>query len=138
MRARGPQRRWALSLADLALLIACILLLSVRTGHGIAPQTSAIARPQTIAISRLFAPGEAVLQSGAADDLRRIIGLQRRVTVRVAMDASASARLDAWELAAARTAAIARALRASPTGQHLTLRLDAPIPNGAVVRLATF
>lgn len=120
--ARSP--RWLMSFADLTLLLLGFFVLlharadgrataaGVRAAFGgpVAPGEA----PVDLAAARLFEPGEAVLRPGAA----RLLGrLGHRYAlhhgrVRVASRGSdlASARFDAWELSAARAAAVARAI----------------------------
>ncbi len=128
--ARRPLR-WPLALADIALLVACALLLAPRDA-GMA----AVAPPALrLAPAQVFEPGEARLRPGAAARIAALVrGDQpaRRIAITVAPDArGATLRLDAWELAAARTAAIARAL---PPDAHPLLR--APGGAGGWVRIA--
>lgn len=120
----SPERqRWALSFADLCLVLLGFLLLlqahkgdpaalgaGLRAAFGAAP-------PRQIeeAASPLFEPGEAVLIEPAR---QRFVAMGRDAAAGGALvhvdsigtDADAR-RFDAWELAAARTAAIARAIQ---------------------------
>lgn len=121
MARAQPSRRWALSLADIALLIACLLLLSFRNDAGAVDDRGAHGASIRLRAASLFEPGEAVLRRGAADRLRARLGDASRPAIRVAVDQAGSARLDAWELAAARTAAVARAL-----GLGSAMQLRAP------------
>jgi hypothetical protein len=115
----GSQRRWALSLADIALLIACLLLLSFRSTGGPSADRAAARASIRLPISGLFEPGEAVLRPGAGLQLRARLSEAQQPAIRVAVSDSGSTRLDAWELAAARTAAIARVV-------HQDAQLRAP------------
>lgn len=124
MPLRAP--RWALSFADLCLvLLAFFVMLQARSGDR-----SKVAQSMRAAFGNdatasdvpayeaglLFEPGEAVLKSAdrahfeAMGGMAAAIGQSIRI-VGEGMD-PAGRRFDGWELAAARTAAIARALRA--------------------------
>lgn len=115
--ARGlppPARRWAISFADLALLIACTLMLGWRPGSvDVAAETrggTTLAAPPAAA---MFVEGEAILTARGAlllGPARSALAGGAQIRVTVGMNAMGSHRLDAWELAAARTAAIARTL----------------------------
>lgn len=121
-----PARRWAISFADLALLIACVLLLGWRpeqTGVTTA-RDSAASQVLQLRTSQLFVPDEAILAPTAAARLapaHRALANGGTVGIIVGIGAGGSQRLDAWELAAARTAALARAL-----GGGGRVRLAAP------------
>lgn len=98
-------RRWSIALADISLLIACAMLLTpAGDGAAVAARVPALNMP----VAQLFEPGEAVLRSGASARLHRLT--PGRYAISVGSAGAASARLDAWELAAARTAALARTL----------------------------
>ncbi len=122
--------RWALSFADLTLLLlGFFVILHARAGQSEAVAqgmraafggtTPAAARTESrteYRASQLFQPGEAVLTPAAA---RWLAGMGaeaakagRQVTIVSAGRDAATARLDGWELAAARVAAAARAVRA--------------------------
>jgi len=111
-----PVPRWAVSFADLILLLlGCFVLLHAMEA----------ARPRTIAAASaapaaggwraadLFQPGEAVLKPAARAALRaqgrRLAG--RAVGIVSSGTAEAGGRLDRFELSAARAAAIGRALQ---------------------------
>ncbi len=117
------QQRWALSFADLCLvLLGFLLLLQVHRGDpaavGAGLRAAFGAPPPHFldeAAAPLFEPGEAVLLDGAKGRFveigREAAGHGLLVHVEsVGTDADAH-RFDAWELAAARTAAIARAIQ---------------------------
>ena len=114
-RPRPAPQRWAISLADLALLLVCVVYTSGQQA------TQAPASPRVyaqFAPDRVFVPGEARLHpAGQAyvQSLARALSPQSRPTIGVPVipgpgrdDAARSARYDNWELAAARTAAIGR------------------------------
>ncbi|WCT73637.1 flagellar motor protein [Sphingomonas naphthae] len=138
MRAR-VRSRWALSFADLCLLLlGFLLILQAQTvdrrklaeglrdafhGAGPPPAHSELAKA-------LFAPNEALLLPAARNRLMAMgkaaagAGHGLRLESRGA-DASGN-RLDRWELAAARTAAVARALAAGGVDQR---RIAVSIPD---------
>lgn len=111
--------RWAISFADLGLvLMGCFVMLSAmeasrpRAEAG-APRPALTARlAETWQAADLFEPGEARLTETARADLRaagsRWAGRRLRIVSHGAGEGSA--RLDRFELAAARSAAVARAL----------------------------
>lgn len=117
---RAP--RWALSFADLCLLLlAFFVLLHARNGEGAKVAESMRAafgeaspsRALAYAAHDIFEPGEAVLKPQARARFEAL-GRATQGMVRIASTGldPASNRLDGWELAAARVAAVARALRA--------------------------
>jgi flagellar motor protein MotB len=113
--------RWSISFADLALLLLCFFVLlqagdrqqvaaGARAAFGDVPIRGPLL-DETAA--RLFEPGEARLTVAARLrilDLARSAGASPLTVHSNGRDAAAS-RFDAWELAAARTAALARALK---------------------------
>ena len=140
----APARRWALSFADLALLLlGFVVLLQARpdraplaAGLHQALGAPAPARAEAVAAD-LFQPGEALLtprgRAFAAAFVRTAAG--RPVLLDSRGTDGRTRRLDGWELAAARAAALGRALVAAgiprdrlrlaladaPGGQRLTL-----------------
>lgn len=136
---RRPAGRWALSFADLSLvLLAFFVLLQaqrddpLRLAGGVRAAFGNHAEPvdaQMIAAAPLFEPGEAVLRPEARARfaaIGRAAAAQGR-DVRVASIGAepASARFDGWELAAARVASVARAVAA---GGLDPARIDVSIP----------
>lgn len=114
--------RWAVSFADLGLvLIACFVMLNAMEaarpkadGGSVRVSAPVASIPaETYAANDLFEPGEARLTETARAELRtagaRWAGRPIRIVSRGA--GIGSARLDRFELAAARSAAVARALR---------------------------
>ena len=142
MTLSAPSRRWAISLADISLLLAAMLLLDQRPAALAAPAAvdvpGAAAHPATPSIFRpaqLFVAGEALLRADARDALRPAVQHLARggsVTVGVGIAGAPSARLDAWELAAARTAALARAL---PHRDRIRLLAPDPAARGVAITL---
>jgi outer membrane protein OmpA-like peptidoglycan-associated protein len=118
---KAVSARWAVSFADLCLLLLGFLILAqarpdkARLAARL-PDAPKLDVPETAAqlvAGRLFEPGEAVL----TDDGRRQIadfaaraGSSGQVRLESFGADRATSRLDAWELAAARAAALARAL----------------------------
>ncbi|PTD27315.1 flagellar motor protein MotB [Sphingomonas fennica] len=155
--ARAP--RWAVSFADLCLLLLGFFILlqaqngrtdglaaGLRSAFGTAAAAGEAARDLRFAAAGLFERDEAVLTAAAAERLRAI-GAEarakgRRVRIVSEGQGGGNARLDRWELAAARTAAIARGIRAggldeqaiaiaipatsgtAAAGQAITVRID--------------
>jgi flagellar motor protein MotB len=119
MRIAAPVPRWAVSFADLGLLlIGCFVMLHAmevaqpKAGAATAPSAPERAA-QAFRAQALFEPGEARLIESAVPALRaegrRWAGRPIRIVSRGA--AEGSVRLDRFELAAARSAAVARVLR---------------------------
>lgn len=122
--AAAGDGRWALSFADLCLLLLAFFIVlqarsvdraavarGVRAAFG--NQAGATTRQHAFEARALFLPGEAVLR---ADARARLAVLARgSATARVESSGrdQAGQRFDGWELAAARTAAVARALAAT-------------------------
>ena len=118
--------RWALSFADLCLLLLGFFVIlhaqradSRRVAQGMRAafgDSVAGKTPTEYRATTLFAPGEAILNPAG---VRWLAGLGRQAAtakggvliVSDGMDAGGS-RLDGWELAAARVAAVGRAVRA--------------------------
>jgi flagellar motor protein MotB len=127
---REISQRWVLSFADLSLLLlAFFIMLQAQAGdrlklaEGIrdafggkegsgAGDDAGLA---ALTAARIFEPGEAILKPGEAARLKAIGAAAaqsgRRVIVASQGRDGQSARLDAWELSAARTTAVARAIR---------------------------
>lgn len=130
----APVPRWAVSFADLGLLlIGCFVMLhalqSARPeAEGVpAPPVPAMRGDETWRAADLFEPGEARLAPRARAMLqatgRRWAGRSIRIISRGA--AEGGARLDRFELAAARSAAVARALREGGVGERdIEVRLE--------------
>ncbi|WP_454885236.1 flagellar motor protein [Sphingomonas oryzagri] len=114
--------RWAMSFADLCLvLLGFLLLLQAHRGDPVALNAGIRAAfgspaPKTYdeTATGLFEPGEAILLPDARAHFRSIgqVAAGRGAVVHIeSMGTDAAARrFDGWELAAARTAAIARAV----------------------------
>ncbi|HEX8447360.1 MAG TPA: flagellar motor protein MotB [Sphingomonas sp.] len=114
--------RWALSFADLCLVLLGFFIIlqahSADRGRVVDSVRGAFqakgAAPASYASAALFQPGEAVFRGDAAAPLvaigRRAAADGRRVTVTSTGADRLTRRYDGWELAAARTAAVARAV----------------------------
>ena len=113
--------RWLISFADLLLLLlGFFVLLHSRNGAATAAGLRAAFGNQTMTEMRtypatsLFQPGEAIFRPGAAQRFtllgQRAVAAHRRVRIESSGAERATTRFDGWELAAARTAALARAV----------------------------
>lgn len=129
----APIPRWAISFADLVLLLlGCFVLLhAMEAARPKAESASApgASRPalQAYRAAALFEPGEAVLRAGARARLqiegRRLAGRQIEIVSRGGGEGGG--RLDRFELSAARVAAFARALQEGghgPLGAAIAMR----------------
>jgi flagellar motor protein MotB len=138
--ARAP--RWALSFADLCLvLLAFFVMLQARSGDRakVAQSMRAafgndarVSDGSTYEARLLFEPGEAVLKPAARARFEALGGRAAATgqSIRIVGEGMdpAGRRFDGWELAAARTAAIARALRAGGLREE---RIEVVIPEMA-------
>ncbi|QJU56880.1 OmpA family protein [Sphingomonas sp. AP4-R1] len=130
---RAVRARWAISFADLCLLMLGFLILAqakpdktkLAAGLPDAPQEHAPEIASQLVAARLFEPGEAVL---TGDGRRQIAAFAARVPAgrgRIRLESlgadRATSRLDAWELAAARAASVARALVAQGISEDRVL-----------------
>ncbi|MDQ8757181.1 flagellar motor protein MotB [Sphingosinicella sp. LHD-64] len=133
MRIALPVPRWAVSFADLGLvLIACFVMLNAmqaaRPKADAGTRAESEARPgRVLSATQMFEPGEARLTPAALTELRaegrRWAGRPIRIVSRGA--AEGNARLERFELAAARSAAAARALRDSGVRENdIELRVE--------------
>lgn len=126
---REISQRWVLSFADLALLLVAFFVMmqaqvsdrlkmaaGIRgafggEGEGAGSQATILG----ITASAIFEPDEAILKPAEAARLKAIGAQAARAKKRVLVASQGrdgqSARLDSWELAAARTTAVARAIR---------------------------
>lgn len=123
MRQAGSAR-WALSFTDLCLvLLAFFVILQahaaergrvVESVRGAFGRAGAGPAPLTYAPGTLFEPGEAVFRPGASEMLgkigQRAMTRGQRVAVTSVGVEQLARRFDGWELAAARAAAVARAV----------------------------
>ena len=114
--------RWAISFADLTMLLLAFFVLlqagdtsTVAAGARSAFSKEPVAAPLLHArAADLFEPGEARLNAGARDSLNRIGARAERAGKSLVVESNgrdgSGARLDGWELSAARAAAVARGL----------------------------
>lgn len=125
MNAAPRRARWALSFADLVLLLLAFFVLLQASGDRSAAMIANVGaqfggaplvRPVELRAAALFVPGEAML---TPDGAARIAAAVRRLGVSgAALDVQsrgtdpAGNRFDDWDLAAARLGAVARAIRA--------------------------
>lgn len=129
--------RWAMSFADLCLvLLAFLLLLQANRGNpaavgaGIRAAFGAKAPSvQDRAAAPMFAAGEAILLASARAELRaigrRAAGRGLGVHVESRGNDGGARRFDGWELAAARAAAVAREIAAGGVdASRVDLRVD--------------
>ncbi|SEQ58908.1 flagellar motor protein MotB [Sphingobium sp. YR768] len=152
--AIGRRNRWAVSFADLLLLLLAFFVLLQASGSrrdAMLAQVSqqfggrAMAQGVELPAAQLFAPGEALLtQAGRA----RLSAVARRfdrdaggVEIRSHGTDPSRQRFDEWDLAAARLGAVARALRADGIAQgRLSIRgldqADGKSGQGQVIRIA--
>ncbi|WP_182466754.1 flagellar motor protein MotB [Sphingomonas gilva] len=132
----GAGQRWAISLADLLMLLLgfFVLLDASKTARGaqMASVSAAVTGVPVKALrtdaATLFADGEAMLTSTG---LARIRAIKGDALVRVAVNQQTQGRYDRWDLAAARAAAIARAL---PGKAEVELSSSAPANEVLIVR----
>lgn len=128
MTRGSDQTRWLLSFVDLLLLMLAFFVLlhaqradpvavvdSIGDAFAPAPRRAAIER--RLGADEIFTPGEAILRPEARARLDRMARgwAQRRGTISITSlghDGDA-ARFEAWELAAARAAALGRLFRAA-------------------------
>ncbi|HTU13310.1 MAG TPA: flagellar motor protein [Allosphingosinicella sp.] len=137
---RLPLPRWAVSFADLGLLLlGCFVLLHAMEAQrpratADAPATASAqpAPARSFAASEVFQSGEALLTPEAREALRaegaRLAGHPIRILS--TGTGEEGGRLDRFELAAARTAAVARALREGGLAeQHIAIAMgEAGVP----------
>ena len=134
--------RWAISLADLTLLLLGFsVLLYASTGGAGREGTKAHAASERRGIlfqeaaAPLFAGGEARLTTHARVRLndvgRRVAPGKARIQIVSSGSAPGSGRFDRWELTAARTAAVARAITEAGIAQDRVDLVIPPLPKGA-------
>lgn len=150
--AAARRNRWAISFADLTLLLLGFFVLLQASGHrsdamlaGVSQQFGGrpLRRAVELRAADLFAPGEAMLTRAGH---RRIAAAARGLGGQGAEVTShgtdrARHRFDDWDLAAARLGAVARALKAQGIADdHLLIRgldqADSQDARGQVIRIA--
>lgn len=120
------QSRWLLSFADLILLLLAFFVLLhagrvnpdavvVSISDAFAPDAHAAAVERRVLTGDIFMPGEAVLRPAARARFQRLARGWARQGGAVSITSTGrdadTARFDSWELAAARAAALGRAIR---------------------------
>lgn len=129
----GQVPRWAVSFADLGLLLlGCFVLLHAMEAQRPKADAATVPRPalpvgRVLAADSLFEGGEARLTEAGRAQLLVLAGTLRggAVTVSGRGVGEMGLRLDRFELAAARTAAVARTLREGGVAeQMITIRVD--------------
>lgn len=125
---REISQRWVLSFADLTLLLLAFFVMmqaqvgdrlklaaGMRDAFGGSGGAGADSSVEGFAAARIFEAGEAILKPAEAVRLKAIGAAAAKAKQRVVIASQGrdgqSARLDAWEMAAARTTAVARAVR---------------------------
>lgn len=123
---REISQRWVLSFADLTLLLLAFFVLmqaqvadrlklaaGIRGAFGGSGEGAAAV--QGFAATAIFENDEAILKPGMLQRLKAMGSVAAKAGARVIVASQGregqSARLDSWELAAARTTAVARAIR---------------------------
>ncbi|PZU13268.1 MAG: flagellar motor protein [Sphingobium sp.] len=152
--ASARRNRWAISFADLLLLILGFFVMLQASGSrrdAMLAQVSRqfggrpMAQGEEWRAADLFAPGEALLTPAGRATLSALAQRLRRETGAIDLRSSgvdaAHQRFDAWDLAAARLGAVARALRADGIAQdRLRIRgldqADASSGKGQRIRIA--
>ncbi|MCB2015774.1 MAG: OmpA family protein [Sphingobium sp.] len=122
--ALARRNRWALSFADLCLLLlGFFILLHASNGRqqevmsGVAQEFGApVVKNERLVAKALFQPGEAMLSAAGKAEVAKLAqryrGNGNAIEIRsVGLD-QATNRFDNWDLAAARLGALARALKA--------------------------
>lgn len=145
--------RWAISFADLSLLLLGFFVLLQASGQrsravlaGVGAQfgAKAIQTGSELRAADLFLPGEAVLSPGGRARLqviaRRHSATDEALELASSGQDAATERFDGWDLAAARLGAVARTLKGAGIAEHrLVIRgLDQQANDGGgqVIRVA--
>jgi flagellar motor protein MotB len=145
VKSSAGRERWALSFADLALLLlGFFVLLQARpdANHLSAGLRAAFgARPDAALEAHAnswFEPGEAVLTAQghkALQDFARTAANGRLIVSSHGTEAG-TARFDGWELAAARTAAVARELgKAGVAQDRIAVAIDPATGGGQTLQI---
>jgi flagellar motor protein MotB len=118
---------WALSFADLCiLLLGFFVMLHAQSGHqaqivggikqALSGSSARSVEAHDLSPASMFEPGEALMRPQARSEMqalgRHASALHARVRIESVGTDRSVRRFDGWELAAARTAAIARAIQA--------------------------
>jgi len=145
MKSSSSRQRWALSFADLTLLLlGFFVLLQAKpdSNHLSAGLRAAFGARADAALESpakaLFEQGEAVLTPAARMRLQAFaqsVGDGKLIVSSRGSEPNA-ARFDGWELAAARTAAVARELSASGIAQErIAIAIDPATGSGQVIQV---
>lgn len=151
--SQARRNRWAVSFADLLLLLLGFFILLQASGQkrdAMLAQVRqqfggrAVAKDMELRATALFLPDEALLSDqGRAAVARVAAGLRRgngRIDISSMGTDSARRRFDPWDLAAARLGAVARELKAQGLGDdRLRIRgldqMDGDTGKGQVIRI---
>jgi len=145
VKARAGRQRWALSFADLCLLLlGFFVLLQAKpdANHLSAGLRAAFGARADAALQEKantwFEPGEAVLTAQGhkiIDDFAQAAGHGGLIVSSRGTEPKA-ARFDGWELAAARTAAVARELsKAGIAQEKVAVAIDPATGGGQVIQI---
>lgn len=145
MKTRVGRQRWALSFADLCLLLLGFFVLlqaKPNANHLSAGLRAAFGTRANAALEEnanaWFEPGEAVLTPQAhkiLDDFARTAGGGGLIVSSRGTEPK-TARFDGWELAAARTAAVARALSKGGLAEDkVAVAIDPATGGGQVIQI---
>lgn len=145
MKMRAGRQRWALSFADLCLLLlGFFVLLQAKpdANHLSAGLRAAFGARADAALEEnanaWFEPGEAIMTPQAhkiLDDFAHSAGGGRLIVSSRGTEPKA-ARFDGWELAAARTAAVARELAKGGVAQDkVAVAIDPATGGGQVIQI---
>jgi len=145
VKVRAGRQRWALSFADLCLLLlGFFVLLQAKpdANHLSAGLRAAFGARADAALQEKanawFEPGEAVLTAQGhkiIDDFAQAAGHGGLIVSSRGTEAKA-ARFDGWELAAARTAAVARELsKAGIAQEKVAVAIDPATGGGQVIQI---
>ena len=134
-------QRWALSFADLCLLLLgfFVLLQARPDGQRLSAGLRAAFVKKAGAdfeqpANRMFEPGEAILRPDTITALRALADKDANIIIVSRGVDPGTQRFDAWELAAARAAASARALAAAGIPQeHIAIDLAPGDPTGQII-----
>ena len=145
MKANAGRQRWALSFADLCLLLlGFFVLLQAKpdSNHLSAGLRAAFGARANAALeenaSAWFEPGEAVLTPQGHKILADFAGSAGGAGLIVSSRGTEAkaARFDGWELAAARTAAVARELSKSGIAQDkVAVAIDPATGGGQIIQI---
>ncbi|WP_294389970.1 flagellar motor protein MotB [uncultured Sphingomonas sp.] len=142
----AARQRWALSFADLCLLLLGFFVMlqanpdparlsaGFRTAFGVRDNVAFQDRAPA-----LFEPGEAILRPQARDRITSFVQDHPGGALIVSSKGTdpAAARFDGWELAAARTAAMARALQQSGIPQdRIAIAIDPATGGGQTIQIS--